>query len=178
MNKSPRPTVRPFTEADEPALRLLLADEAVMRYLEPPFSPERTRAFLREAGLCGRPLIWAVDGEDGRFIGYVIYHAYDETSMELGWVLARSAWGRGYASALTRLMIERARAAGKALVLECAPEQAATKRIAEKFGFRFCGKSGGCEGCRGAARRARKPAAPARQKTLCPICSFFYPQRP
>ena len=54
MNKSPRPTVRPFTEADEPALRLLLADEAVMRYLEPPFSPERTRAFLREAGLCGR----------------------------------------------------------------------------------------------------------------------------
>ena len=145
MNKSPRLTVRPFTEADEPALRLLLADEAVMRYLEPPFSPERTRAFLREAGLCGRPLIWAVDGEDGRFIGYVIYHAYDETSMELGWVLARSAWGRGYASALTRLMIERARATGKALVLECAPEQAVTKRIAEKFGFRFCGKSGGCE---------------------------------
>ena len=129
-NEPPRPTVRRFTEADEPALRLLLADEAVMRYLEPPFSPKRTHAFLREAGLCDSPLIWAVDGEDGRFIGYVIYHAYDETSMELGWVLARSAWGRGYASAL---------------VLDCVPEQTATKRIAENFGFRLCGKSGGCD---------------------------------
>ena len=116
-----------------------------MRYLEPPFSPERTHAFLREAGLSDSPLIWAVDGEDGRFIGYVIYHAYDETDMELGWVLARSAWRRGYASALTRLMIARAHAAGKALVTKCVPEQTATKRIAEKFGFRFCGKSGGCE---------------------------------
>ena len=37
------------------------------------------------------------------FIGYVIYHTYDETSMELGWVLDRKEWGKGYASAITKM---------------------------------------------------------------------------
>jgi len=89
------------------------------------------------------PLIRAV--EDGRgFAGYVIYHPYDETSMELGWVLASDRWGRGYALALTRQMICRARENGRDAVIECHPQQAATRHIAEKLGFRPCGMDGGC----------------------------------
>lgn len=46
--------------------------------------------------------------DDGGFAGYVIWHPYDDVSMELGWVLDRSRWGRGYAGELTRLLTDRA----------------------------------------------------------------------
>lgn len=86
--------IRRLTAEDLEPLHRLLSDPAVMRYLEPPFTRAQTEAFLQKAGMGREPLIWAV--EDGRgFAGYVIYHPYDETSMELGWVLASDRWGRG-----------------------------------------------------------------------------------
>ena len=65
--------------------------------------------------------------------------------MELGWVLARNEWGKGYAGALNKMLIEQARKAGRDAVIECSPEQAATKAIAEKHGFAYCGMDSGCE---------------------------------
>ena len=70
--------------------------------------------------------------ESGSFIGYVIYHAYDEQSVEIGWVLLPEYWGHGYASALTDRLIDRARQEQKSVVIECAPAQEATRRIAIK----------------------------------------------
>lgn len=77
--------------------------------------------------------------ENGVFLGYVIYHAYDEESVEIGWVLLPEYWGQGYALALTDRMISWARQEQKSVVIECAPAQEATKRIAVKKGFRDCG---------------------------------------
>ncbi|MEI3102967.1 MAG: GNAT family N-acetyltransferase [Oscillospiraceae bacterium] len=42
--------VRRMTEADLEPLHRLLSDPEVMRYLEPPFSREQTRAFLEPGG--------------------------------------------------------------------------------------------------------------------------------
>lgn len=145
-------TVRPMAEKDLGPLAELLADERVMRYLEPPFSPARSRAFLGEAGLADPPLVWAV--EDGRgFAGYVIYHDYDDTSVEIGWVLTPRAWGWGYATELTRVLLGWARAAEKDVVIECVPEQVATRRIAARFGFAPVGE---CDGLL-VLRRSRAP---------------------
>ena len=58
---------RRMTEADLEPLHRLLSDPEVMRYLEPPFSREQTRAFLERAGLTPEPLILA--GDDGGFAG-------------------------------------------------------------------------------------------------------------
>ena len=58
---------RRMTEADLEPLHRLLSDPEVMRYLEPPFSREQTRAFLDRAGMTPEPLILAVD--DGGFAG-------------------------------------------------------------------------------------------------------------
>lgn len=131
--------IRPMTMDDLPALQELLGDERVMRYLEPPFPPEKARAFLEQAGLSAPPRILAAEDEAGRFLGYVIRHPYDQSSMEIGWVLRPDAWGKGYASALTRLLVDEAERGGTDLVLECLPEQAATRRIAGKFGFEPAG---------------------------------------
>ena len=83
--------------------------------------------------------------EDGRLLGYVIYHAYDPDSMELGWVLSPDCWGKGYASRLTDRLVELAHRAGKTAVIECVPEQTVTRHIAEKKGFAYVGRTGGLE---------------------------------
>ena len=131
-------TIRRMQPGDADALYRLLSDPEVMRYLEPPFDRAQTEDFLRRAGLAEPPLVYAAE-ENGDFIGYVIYHAYDEQSVEIGWVLFPEYWGRGYASALTDRLIDRARQAQKSVVIECAPAQEATRRIAVKKGFRACG---------------------------------------
>ena len=135
-------TIRNMQLGDADTLYGLLSDPEVMRYLEPPFDRERTEAFLHHAGLTEPPLIYAAE-ENGAFIGYVIYHAYDKESVEIGWVLLPEYWGHGYASTLTDRLIARARQEQKGVVIECAPTQEATKRIAAKKGFRDCGICGG-----------------------------------
>ena len=78
-------------------LYALLSDSEVMRYIEPPFTKEQTVQFLMDAGLSEKPLVYAVE-DSGSFIGYVIFHDYDEDNMEIGWILKREVWGQGYAS--------------------------------------------------------------------------------
>ena len=79
--------IRRFKKDDLQALYELLSDEEVMRYIEPPYSLPQTEAFLHFAGLALSPLIYAVETPNRDFVGYVIYHDYDEESKEIGWVL-------------------------------------------------------------------------------------------
>ena len=137
-------TIRRMSADDGSALYRLLSDPDVMRYLEPPYCRAQAEEFLHRAGLSEPPLIYAAD-DGGAFLGYVIYHPYDGESMEIGWVLFPEYWGRGYASALTDRLIARARLEHKDVVIECTPAQEATRWIALKKGFAFCGLCGGLE---------------------------------
>lgn len=136
--------IRKMTFADLDDLYALLSDREVMRYVEPPFSKEKTVQFLMDAGLSEKPLVYAVE-DSGSFIGYVIFHDYDEEHMEIGWILKREVWGQGYASLLTKMLIDKSRKLGKGVIIECDPRQAATKHIAKKYGFVFSGKRDGCD---------------------------------
>lgn len=78
--------IRRFEEKDYNDLHRLLSDTKVMKFLESPFTQEKTRAFLEDAGLSDNPLVYAVE-EEGIFVGYVIYHDFDEKNVEIGWVL-------------------------------------------------------------------------------------------
>lgn len=131
-------TIRLMTKHDLDPLHDLLSDSRVMHYLEPVYSREKTEDFLMNAGLSDPPLIYAVD-KDGRFIGYVIFHDYDEDSIEIGWVLHPDHWRKGYAAYLTKLLMEKALSLGKQVVIECSPEQEVTKHIACKNGFEYEG---------------------------------------
>ena len=131
-------TIRKMTEEDFEPLYLLLSDPQVMKYLEPPFSKEQTQDFLNNCGLCEPPRVYAVDDQDG-FAGYVIFHDYDETSLEVGWVLYPKHWGKGYASELTEQLITKGKNLHKQLVIECDPDQKVTEHIALKHGFTFEG---------------------------------------
>ena len=128
--------IRKMTFADLDDLCALLSDSEVMRYIEPPFSNEQTAQFLMDAGL---------SENSSSFIGYVIFHDYDEDNMEIGWILKREVWGQGFASLLTKMLIDKSRKLGKGSIIECDPRQAVTKHIAKKHGFVFSGKRDGCD---------------------------------
>lgn len=143
MNRR-EPLIRKMTLDDLDDLYALLSDSEVMRYIEPPFTKEQTVQFLMDAGLSEKPLVYAVE-DSGSFIGYVIFHDYDEDNMETGWILKREVWGQGYASLLTKMLIDKSRKLGKGVIIECDPRQAATEHIAKKHGFKFSGKRDGCD---------------------------------
>ena len=130
--------IRKMRENDLEPLYKLLSDSNVMRFLEEPFNKNQTIKFLKEAAIRKSPLIYAVEKDDC-FIGYVIFHDYDDLSYEIGWVLYQSCWGKGYASYLTELLIGKAFKMNKQVVIECDSNQEVTKHIATKFGFEYSG---------------------------------------
>ena len=143
------PIIRKMCENDLHPLYELLSNPKVMTYLEPPYSLSQTESFLRDAGLSDSPLVYAVT-ENGKFIGYVIYHEYYdnnivENAMETGWVLLPEYWGCGYASQLTDIIIEKAQHEKKNLVIECVPEQEVTEHMALKKGFKYIGNYDGLD---------------------------------
>lgn len=143
--RTKRLLIRKFQNNDLLNLYKLISDEAVMRYLEAPYSMEKTERFLKEAGLQEVPLLFAVEDLRGNFIGYIIYHAYDEDSYEIGWVLYKTEWNKGYAQELTEAMICDAEKRRKNLIIECVPGQEATKRIALHNNFIFTGHTDHCD---------------------------------
>lgn len=64
---------------------------------------------MEQAGLSEPPLIYAAENMAGEFLGYAIYHDYDEYSRELGWVLKPAFWHKGYADEMTDLLTALAR---------------------------------------------------------------------
>ena len=136
--------IRKFAESDYQNLYETISDPDVMRFIEAPYSEENTRKFLQTAGLCENPLIYAVENDQGNYVGYVIYHDYDNGNKEIGWILKRAEWDKGYAKALTRLLIKKTGHEGKGVVIECAPEQDITKHIATSLGFTYQGITDGC----------------------------------
>ncbi len=129
--------VRRFRPEDAEELSKILSDPEVMQYIEPPFSLKKTRDFISENGLCEVPLVWALEStQTHHLMGHIIFHAYDPSHYEIGWVLDRRYWNRGIASEVTKALIQYAKEQKiPALIIECASGQDVTKHIAEKSGF-------------------------------------------
>lgn len=105
--------LRPWQATDREPFAAMSADPAVMAYLLAFKSPDaithwiqRQEAHLATHGFC----LWAVESQaSGEFMGTVGlmrigYEAHFTPAVEIGWRLAHSFWGQGYA-------VEAARAA-------------------------------------------------------------------
>ncbi len=114
-----------------------MSDKEVMKYLEEPFNYDKTVSFLHEAILIDNPLIYAVENSNHDFVAYVIYHPYEEDSCEIGWVIDRKHWGKGYANELTKMLITESKGKTKKLIIECTPSQIARKRLQIKMVLRM-----------------------------------------
>lgn len=135
--------IRNLKIEDAGELYQVLSDEDVMRYIEPVFDMEKTKAFIQSAGMCEPPLVYAIVWKQtGNVIGHAIFHIYEQSDYEIGWILDKSYWGMGIADEVTKKLVEYAKCSGAdSCVIECDAEQVASKRIAIKNGFVYEGKS-------------------------------------
>ena len=135
-----RLTYRPIALDDFEPYHELLNDRECLRYLlhPEPHAAELTRRLLRRAvadhdGTIG--MYTLLDG--GEIVGWAGYQrrdALEPGGVELGWLLRRRFWGRGYATEAARHL----RALGPERVLHLIhPENGASIAVARKLGARW-----------------------------------------
>jgi ribosomal-protein-alanine N-acetyltransferase len=108
---TPRLKLRHWREADLEPFAALHSDALTMEFLGPCLSRSDSDALARraEAALASRGFsFWALEVRDsGLFAGFVGlsvpgFEAHFTPCVEVGWRLARSFWGRGYAGEAAR----------------------------------------------------------------------------
>jgi RimJ/RimL family protein N-acetyltransferase len=142
--------MRGYRADDYPAFLAMHQEPAFYRYLSPAPMPQEEvwKTMLRSAGhwaLLGYGF-WALEEKaTGQFIGGVGYlHLKRDLdpplgdAPEMGWVLAAGAHGKGYASEAVAAAIAWGDAYFHHARTVCIihPENLASQRVAEKFGFR------------------------------------------
>ncbi len=130
--------IRKFKEADTNNMYQLLSNEKVMEFIEKPFDYIKTLEFMEKYALTDFPIVFSIkkNNEREEFLGYLIFKPYDDISYEIGWLLNEKHWGKGYASDITKELIEYAKINGiKKLVIEFDENQQISEKIAIKSGF-------------------------------------------
>jgi RimJ/RimL family protein N-acetyltransferase len=99
--------LRAFRDDDAPALAAMNADPEVMAWMSRALDRAQSDGFLRrirEHWVADGFGLWAVERiQDGAFLGFgglapPAFEAPFGPAVEVGWRLARHAWGRGYAT--------------------------------------------------------------------------------
>jgi RimJ/RimL family protein N-acetyltransferase len=137
--------LRPFTAADEVVVHAIYADPEVMRWVGN--GAHRTvaetrralRAYADALRTRGYGFVAVVERSTGAVIGDAGLHPLGGRGpdVELGYTLARSAWGRGYATEVAGALVEHAFGAlGMPRVLaQVEPENVRSRRVLEKLGM-------------------------------------------
>lgn len=143
---TPRTRLRPWRESDRAAFAALMADPEVMADLGGPIDRTAADAKLdryisanRDHGI-GR---LAVEARDGRFLGYCGVMALATghplaPGFEIGWRLARTAWGQGFAAEAAAAVLADGftRLGAAEIVAFTAPDNRRSQAVMARLGMR------------------------------------------
>jgi [ribosomal protein S5]-alanine N-acetyltransferase len=114
--ESDRLRLRAFRESDLEAYAAMSADQEVMQFIGTGVTLTRAETWRSIAFFLGHWEIrgygmWALERkEDGALVGRAGFHDPEGwPDFELGWLLAREHWGRGYAREAARVALHYAR---------------------------------------------------------------------
>jgi RimJ/RimL family protein N-acetyltransferase len=136
--------LRGFTDADLDGWAAICADPEVMRWVGDPLGMSRERAWRDIAYMAGHWELrsfgqWAVfEREGGALVGRTgLIRPEGWPGLEVGWLMARASWGRGYAPEAAAAAIEWGRdAIGLEHVISLIEDHnKASQRVAEKLGM-------------------------------------------
>ncbi len=141
--------LRPFRASDFDAYAALCGDASVMRFIGAGQPLTRADAWRNLALVLGHWQLrgyglWAVEERGGDLVGRVgCFCPEDWPGFEVGWLLRRSSWGRGYATEAARAALAYAfTQLGQAHVISLIrPENEASVRVAERLGERLEGRT-------------------------------------
>jgi RimJ/RimL family protein N-acetyltransferase len=136
--------LRPYTEGDLDALAEIVSDAETMRYYPRPFTRDQAAGWIarnvRRYEQDGHGLWAMVENQTGEFIGncgLVKQWVDAREEVEVGWLVARRRWNRGFATEAGRacrdygfevLDLDR-------LISMIRPANVPSRRVAEKIGM-------------------------------------------
>jgi ribosomal-protein-alanine N-acetyltransferase len=144
--ETPRLTLREVAEGDAEAIQFYAGDPEVTRFTSwGPNTPDTTAAvlasWLQDRKLSPRTewTLAIVRKENGILIGSTGFGMTDWNSgtANFGYVLQRSAWGKGYATEASRTVVDLAlnELGLRRLIAHCEPAHAASLSVLNKLGF-------------------------------------------
>lgn len=144
MIHTPRLLLRQFERQDQPIMTALLGDAEFMAY-SPSGAMTTAQAELRFEQLLnaytlhGTGKLAVIEKSTGQLIGYCGLEAFEyqgEPCVELGYRLARSARGNGYATEASQAVLESAKKAGYSRILALTEhDNVRSKHILARLGF-------------------------------------------
>jgi RimJ/RimL family protein N-acetyltransferase len=137
--------LRPAWPEDARELTRAIGQEAVVRMLARapwPYREEHARTWIDSPRDPSLPnLLITLPDEDGRIVGCVGLHE-DGGQVEVGYWVAPTHWGRGYATEALSGLVALARLAGhRRIVSRHAADNPASGRVLKKAGFRQTGRA-------------------------------------
>jgi RimJ/RimL family protein N-acetyltransferase len=137
--------LRPAWPEDAPELARAIGQEAVVRMLARvpwPYREDDARAWIDSPRDPHLPnLLITLPEEDGRIVGCIGLHE-DGGQVEVGYWVAPSHWGRGYATEALGGLLALARLAGhRRIISRHAADNPASGRVLSKVGFRPTGRA-------------------------------------
>ncbi len=143
--KTHRARLRRIQVSDFDNMRLLDSDPDVMRFTPSkiPQTEDQTRERIRnqmEGQAKYEPFgIWlAEEAESKSFIGWFMLLPDQDGSLELGFMIVKSSWGKGYATEIGQVLIAYAKQSGiKRIAARTNTDNFTSMRVLEKLGFKY-----------------------------------------
>jgi [ribosomal protein S5]-alanine N-acetyltransferase len=145
MLRSPRLFLRPLSLSDAPALLPIFHDAETMRYWShaPVASIDEMQSRIEHnLSSDGPPNAFAItESEEGHALGWVDLYSFKNGNAGAGYILGKSARGKGYAREALAAVLDYAFGARALhrIYLDIDPENSASIRLAQSMNFRWEG---------------------------------------